>query len=32
VLADRRYDPPTGDAAKVELDGYGYRWLRRAKP
>jgi maltose alpha-D-glucosyltransferase/alpha-amylase len=26
VLSDRRYEPPSGGI--VELDGYGYRWLR----
>jgi maltose alpha-D-glucosyltransferase/alpha-amylase len=30
VFSDRRYPPPEGDA--VEIDGFGYRWLRLGAP
>lgn len=29
VLADGPYDPPVGAPLRLELRGYGYRWLRR---
>jgi hypothetical protein len=28
VFADRRYQTQPDDLAAVELDGWGYRWLR----
>lgn len=29
MLADRRYSPVRGTPPTIELDGYGFRWLRR---
>jgi maltose alpha-D-glucosyltransferase / alpha-amylase len=28
LLADQNYEPITGNAVRLRLDGYGYRWLR----
>jgi maltose alpha-D-glucosyltransferase/alpha-amylase len=28
VFADRRYDPAPSDLSSIELDGWGYRWIR----
>jgi hypothetical protein len=31
VFGNRRYDPATAGLSQVDLDGWGYRWIRLAR-